>query len=291
MEIWIPITIAAAFLQNLRSMLQKRATGTLSVNGATYIRFYYAIPVVWIYLLALGVQQDVPPVTAEFLMHCLLGGFGQIAATALLIASFTHDNFAVGTTFSKSEVALTALVGFVILGDTLAGSQWLGIAVSFFGVALMSWRGALASLFLGNRALLLGILAGAGFAVAAVNYRAAALSLAHGDFLMRAGLTLAVSVTLQTIAMGAYLLAREPGEFTRVRHNWRSALWVGLLGAAASAAWFSAMTLVNAGLVRALGQVELLFTFLTAMWFFKEAISQRQIAGAVLVVVGIWLLL
>jgi len=290
-EIWIPITIAAAFLQNLRSMLQKRATGTLSVNGATYIRFYYAIPFVWIYLLVLGVQQDVPPVTAEFLLHCLLGGFGQIAATALLIASFSHDNFAVGTTFSKSEVALTALVGFVILGDTLAGSQWLGIAVSFFGVALMSLRGALASLFRGNRALLLGILAGAGFAIAAVNYRAAALSLAHGDFLMRAGLTLAVSVTLQTIAMGAYLLAREPGEFTRVCHNWRSALWVGLLGAAASAAWFSAMTLVNAGLVRALGQVELLFTFLTAMWFFKEAISQRQIAGAVLVVVGIWLLL
>ncbi len=291
MEIWIPITIAAAFLQNLRSMLQKRATGTLSVNGATYIRFYYAVPFVWIYLLALGIDQDVPSVSPEFLMHCLLGGLGQIAATAFLIASFSHDNFAVGTTFSKSEVALTALVGFVILGDTLAGSQWLGIAVSFCGVALMSLRGAFTDLFRGNRALLLGMLAGAGFAIAAVNYRAAALSLAHGDFLIRAGLTLAVSVTLQTIIMGAYLLAREPGELTRVRQNWRSALWVGLLGAAASAAWFSAMTLMNAGLVRALGQVELLFTFLTSIWFFKEVVSRRQIAGAVLVVVGIWVLL
>ena len=291
MELWIPITIAAAFLQNLRSMLQKRATGMLSVNGATYIRFYYAVPFVWIYLLALGVGQNVPSVSTEFLLHCLVGGLGQIAATAFLVASFTHDNFAVGTTFSKSDVALTALVGFAILGDSLAGSQWLGIAVSFCGVALLSMRGALAGLFQGNRAMLLGMLAGVGFAVAAVNYRAAALSLDHGDFLMRAGLTLAVSVTLQTIVMGAYLLVREPGEFTRIHRNWRSALWVGLLGAAASAAWFSAMTLVNAGLVRAVGQVELLFTFLTSIWFFKEVVNRRQIAGAVLVVFGIWLLL
>jgi len=41
--LWIPLTLAAAFLQNLRSLLQKRLTGALSVNGAAYVRFCYAL--------------------------------------------------------------------------------------------------------------------------------------------------------------------------------------------------------------------------------------------------------
>ena len=71
----------------------------------------------------------------------------------------------------------------------------------------------------------------------------------------------------------------------------RTSIWVGLIGGAASACWFTAMTLVNAGLVRALGQVELLFTFAASVWFFRERITLRQIIGAALIVVGIWLLL
>lgn len=291
MEIWIPITIGAAFLQNLRSMLQKRAVGTLSVNGATYIRFCYALPFVLLYLLYLGLDRGLPEVSTKFLLHCLVAGVAQITGTAFLVASFTHDNFAVGTTFSKTEVALTAMFGFIVLGDTLGASEWTGIAVSFVGVALMSARGAIREIFRGNRALLLGMLSAVGIAIAAVNYRAAALSLPDGDFLIRASLTLAVSVTLQTIVMGGYLLVREPGEMTRVFRNWRLAVWVGLVGGVASAGWFTAMTLVNAGLVRALGQVELLFTFLASIWFFKENVSRKEISGALLVVVGIYLLI
>jgi drug/metabolite transporter (DMT)-like permease len=137
----------------------------------------------------------------------------------------------------------------------------------------------------------LGVLSGTGFAVAAVSYRAAALSLPEGDFLIRAGFTLAVTVTLQTLIMGAFIGLREPGELGRVLASWRSSIRVGLLGAAASACWFTAMTLVNAGLVRALGQVELLFTFMASIWVFRERVSAREVVGAVLIVLGIWLLL
>ena len=53
MELWIPITIAAAFMQNLRSALQKYLKGRLSTGGATYSRFFYAVPFAWLYLAAL----------------------------------------------------------------------------------------------------------------------------------------------------------------------------------------------------------------------------------------------
>jgi len=290
MEIWIPITIFAAFLQNLRSMMQKRATGNLSVSGASYTRFCYALPFAWIYLAWLAASRGLPGINSEFLTYCLLGGVAQILGTAFLLSSFTYDNFSVGTAFSKTEVVQTALFGLVILGDTLSGSALGGVAISFLGVIILSNPGRLGNLVRGNRALVLGVLTGTGFAVAAVSYRAASLSLPSGDFLVRAGCTLAVTVSIQTLIMGIYIGIREPGELARVAGSWRSSIWVGLLGAAASACWFSAMTLVNAGLVRALGQVELLFTFVASIWFFKEKITPKEIVGALLIVLGIWLL-
>ncbi len=53
MEAWIPITIAAAFLQNTRSALQKHLKGDLTNLGAAYVRFLYAWPFALIYVAGL----------------------------------------------------------------------------------------------------------------------------------------------------------------------------------------------------------------------------------------------
>ncbi len=49
---WIPITIFAAFMQNLRSVLQKHIKGRLSTGGASYVRFLYALPLSYVLLWA-----------------------------------------------------------------------------------------------------------------------------------------------------------------------------------------------------------------------------------------------
>jgi drug/metabolite transporter (DMT)-like permease len=291
LELWIPLTVLAAFLQNLRSALQRRAMADLSVNGATYTRFLYALPFVWAYLGWLAARQSLPAPNAEFVAYCVLGGIAQILGTASLVASFNHGNFSTGTAFSKTETVQAALFGLLLLGDTLTMSAAAGIGVSFVGVVILSSRGPLVDLVRGNRALVLGVLAGTGVGVASVSYRAAALALPSGDFLTRSGCTLALTVSLQTLMMGSWILWREPGQMARVLGSWRSSAWVGLTGAGASACWFSAMTLVSAGLVRALGQVELLFTFAAAIWVFGERVSAREVVGALLIVLGIWLLL
>ena len=51
MELWIPLTIAAAFFQNIRSAMQKHLKGKLSTLGAAYVRFLYAVPVSLLYLV------------------------------------------------------------------------------------------------------------------------------------------------------------------------------------------------------------------------------------------------
>ena len=44
MSLWIPITVAAAFLQNVRSAMQKHLKGVMGTTGATFVRFGYGLP-------------------------------------------------------------------------------------------------------------------------------------------------------------------------------------------------------------------------------------------------------
>jgi drug/metabolite transporter (DMT)-like permease len=297
-ELWIPITIAAAFVQNIRSVLQKRLTGRLSVNGASYARFCYALPFVWVYIAVLLTFRSLPTPGLEFWAYCMLGAVGQIVATSALVASFTYRNFAVGTAFSKTEVVQAAAFGLLVLGDAVSLEVLAGIAVSLIGVWLLSVKVRLRELFGGSlqlgtafgRASVLGLASGACFAVAIVCYRAASLSLPDGDYLIRASTTLAVAVTLQCLLMGIYLSWREAGEMTRVAAAWRPGIWVGVTGALASIGWFTAVTLEAAALVRGVGQVELIFAFAASVWLFKERVTGRELAGVAWIAVGVWLL-
>ena len=50
-ELAIPITIAAAFLQNVRSALQKHLKARLGTSGATFVRFGYGFPLALVYIV------------------------------------------------------------------------------------------------------------------------------------------------------------------------------------------------------------------------------------------------
>ena len=290
-ELWIPLTLAAAFLQNLRSLLQKRLTGALSVNGASYIRFCFALPFALIYLGLLSAEEALPPTGPEFWIYCLVGSLGQIFASACLLAAFTIRNFAVSTALSKTEVVQAALVGFLLLGDRVPTLAVVGIVLSLFGVLLMTSSLRLGDFLRADRGLALGLLAGTGLAAAVVGFRGAALALPEGGVFLRAGFVLATALIIQTLVMGLYLWQREPGQLMRVARAWRGGLWVGFCGVAASVGWFTAMTLQSAALVRALGQVELIFALLTSVLFFKEPLARRDLAGVLLLLIGIYLLL
>ena len=62
-------------------------------------------------------------------------------------------------------------------------------------------------------------------------------------------------------------------------------------GAVASIGWFTAMTIQNAALVRALGQIELVFTMVASVVVFREKIVRTELIGILLVVGGILILL
>lgn len=297
MEAWIPITIAAAFFQNLRSALQKHIRGRLSTAGAGYARFVYAWPFALVYVWGLNAAGlGWPTPNGTFLLYCLLGGTTQILFTVLLIHLFSFRNFAVGTTFSKLELIMVAVLGALVLGDGLGPVAILAVIVSAAGVMCLAMDEAHVTLRrliagLAERPTLIGLLCAACLGASVVFFRGGALALGHDSRLMAAGYTFAVSVVLQTLIMGAWLGWREPGELTRVLREWRLAGQVGVVGALASVCWFTAFTMQNAAYVRALGQIELVFTFASSALFFRERVRRREVAGILLIVGAILLLL
>lgn len=296
--LWIPLTIAAAFLQNLRTSLQKRLTSELSAIAATYVRFSFGLPVAALYVAALAAMTDatLPQPDARFFLYCLTGGLAQIMGTVLTVMLFAYRNFAIGSAYAKTETVQTALFGFVVLGDHLGIGSVAAILISLAGVLLISTtRSALTlrQFFTGllERPALMGIGAGACFGVSAVSYRAASLSFGRADFLMPAAFTLLCVMIFQTIIMTAWIAWREPGQLTATLRNWKISLLVGVTGAVASVGWFTAMTLENAAYVRALGQIELLFAMASSVFLFKEKIRRIEMLGTALVAAGILLLL
>ncbi len=295
--LWIPITIAAAALQTARNAFQRSLTGTLSALGATYTRFLFGFPFAALYaaLVLAGSDTPAPAPGAAFFGWTVLGGVAQILGTAFLLQLFQLRNFSTGIAFSKSEVLQVALVGMLVLGDAVSALAALAIAVATAGLVLLAreagslgWREAGRSLV--GRPALLGLGTGAGFAVAAVSFRAASLSLGL-PFVASAAATLATTTLIQTVLMTAFLRLREPGQLGAVARAWRRSLLPGLTGAAASACWFTAMTLEVAAYVRMLGLIEVLFGFGVTIFALRERPSRREVAGTALLVVAIVALL
>jgi drug/metabolite transporter (DMT)-like permease len=182
-----------------------------------------------------------------------------------------------------------ALFGLVFLGDRLTPLMALAILIATIGVVLMSLRpGTPAG---GNRPALVGISAGAMFALSAVGYRGGILSLELPNYVMAATFTLALGLVLQAALLSAYLAARDPGVLRAIFRAWRPSLAAGFLGALASQFWFLAFALATAASVRTLALVEVLFAQAISTFVFRQEITPREGAGIVLVVAGVALLL
>jgi drug/metabolite transporter (DMT)-like permease len=298
METWVVMTVAAAFLQNVRSTLQKYLKGRIGTTGATFVRFGFGLPFAFLFLgiLYYGMGYSLPTLHWTFGGWIVLAALAQIFAQALLIHLFSYRNFAVGTAYSRTEPAQAALFGLIFLSETVSWVVLMAIAISVAGVMLISIArtelnptALLTSL--ASRTVAIGLCSGTFFGIAAVGYRGASLSLGGPNFLMQGGVTLCAAITFQTIVMMVFIALRDPAEFRRIAAAWKPALAVGFVGASASFGWFTAMTLEKPAVVKAVAQIEMLFTFASTVFIFKERINRLEVAGCVAIVAGILLLL
>lgn len=279
---WIPITVWAAFAQTVRNAAQRSLTAELGTWGATLVRFLYGLPFAFVYFVL--VPGKIPELNPAFLGWTLLGSVSQIVATALLLRTMQERNFAIGVAYSKSEVLQVALFAFVFLGDPVTIPLGIAVACGTAGVLLLTggvpagWA---------TRPVLLGLASGAAFALAAVGYRGATLSLPGSGFLVVAAFTLLVAQALQTALLGGFLLMKESQTVLKAVKQWRPSLLAGFMGAAASAGWFTAFAIEPAAHVRTLGLVELVFSYAVSLKLFRERLARRELAGMALLAAGV----
>jgi len=209
---------------------------------------------------------------------------------------FSFKSFAVGTTLSKLEVVVVAILGAIILQDGLSTAAIIAIVICVTGVITLTADQSgirLTSLpaKVLSRDTLAGLVCAFFLGASVVGFRGASLSLQSDSFIVAAATTLAVSLLIQTLLMGFWITWREPDQWKKLMLEWRWATLIGLAGVLTSIAWFTAFTLQNASFVRAVGTIELLFTYLFSTRIFREKISRTEMTGMGLVVIGIILLL
>lgn len=298
MPLWIAITASAALFQCWRTALQQKLRGQMSVNAAGVVRYLYGVPVGFLLLGLHMLFFGSAPVTpnAAFFAYCAAGGLGQIVGTNLLIMAFGYRGFAVGTAYAKTEAVQGAILALILLGEHISWLAWFGIFVCVCGTLYLSLGGKK----LGPRdiltstlqpAALCGLSAGFFFAITSVWIKSANQSLGAADPILQALETLVVTNAMQTVMQGAYLVLREPAQVRVVFSSWRTSAQVGALSACGSACWFSAFALAPVAMVRAVGQVEILFTLLFSRFFLRERPSRAEIIGALTVVAGVVIVL
>ncbi len=288
---WIPITLAAATFQILRTSRQHRLRTVLTVNGAGYVRYAYGFPLAVVASIAtFGVAgEDIPSVPLRFWPIVAGAGAAQIGGTLALLRSFDLRDFAIGTVYSKTEVILVAVVSAIALDEPLEPLGWIAVVVCMVGVVWLAApdrvRDAVSSA--ADPAALMGVLAAAGFAVAAVGIRAGSTTLGDGSTWNRALFTLTAMLGIQTVLNGVQLAGASPRELGSVFRQWRAALPVGVLSVAGSACWAVAVTLTNAAKVRTLGQVELVMAFAISAWWLHDRHRRSEYLASALVMAGV----
>jgi drug/metabolite transporter (DMT)-like permease len=290
--LWAVFTIIAAAAQTVRNAAQRELTGTLGTVGATHVRFLFGCPFALLILAGVVLTgAGLPQPGLVFWPWVLAGALMQIAATALMLAAMEERSFVVAIAYIKTEPIQVALFGLVFLGDRVTVGMAAAILIATAGVIVMSLKAGTRGSGGGSRATILGLSAGACFALSAIGFRGAILSLHDPSYLMAATFTLTVGLVIQAALLSLYLALRNRAVLAAIVKAWRPSLFAGFMGATASQFWFLAFALATAASVRTLALVEVLFAQAISRFVFRQPVSAREGLGIVMIVIGVVLLM
>ena len=290
--LWAVFTLIAAAAQTARNAMQRELTATLGTVGATHVRFLFGFPFA-LFVFLPGVMffagYSLPSPPAIFWPWVVAGAVTQIAATATMLSVMGERSFVVAYAYIKTAPVQVALFGLIFLHDKVTPLTAAAIIIATAGVIVISLKPG-ASKVSTKRSTAIGIASGALFALSAIGYRGAILSLNLPHFVMAATFTLAIGLVMQAAMLTLYLLLREPKVLGNIMRAWKPSLFAGFMGAFASEFWFLAFAIATAASVRTLALVEVLFAQGVTHLVFKEPTTNRELGGVVLVVLGVLLL-
>src|SRR5262249_22890390 len=207
-SLWIPFTIIAALGQVARNAMQRPLTKPLGTWGATNIRFLFGFPfsVIFFVVVVLVSGDHVPWPTPAFWPWLLLCALSQIIATGLMLGAMNDRSFVLTTADLKTEAIQTAIFGLVFRGHHLTWLHVFAIVIATVGVVTTGLRPGAENGFAEVRPTIIGLVSAAAFALSAIGYRGAIITVPGVSFVTAASYTLVWGLFVQTVVLTIYLL-------------------------------------------------------------------------------------
>lgn len=291
--LWIPLVLAAAAAQTVRNAAQRSLIKSAGVLPATFVRFFYGMPfsVAGFAAIAVVTAHPLPSPSAAFLAWVSLGAIAQVAATSFFIGAMSRRSFVVVVVYSKTEILQIGLYSVLFLGERLSALAVGAIVLATTGVLLLSGKTVAqnhsgAGSWVSSGALL-GLAAGAAYALSAVGYRGAMIALQHPEPWVAGTYSVVWAQSIQVALLGGFLAMRNRRGLLQVMIEWRVSLLAGLMGALASMGWLTAYAMRSAVDVRIVGLVEVIYSYVLSRRVFRESVTRAELLGIGLVVVGI----
>jgi len=289
---WIFAAILAAIFQTFRTAYQKKLISLFGDFGSAYTRFIMAFPftiLLWIGCLIYE-RNGLPNLSLETLLYCVLGSFFQVIFTIALMNSFNYKNFATGVAFSKIDVLFAALIEILILNVVITNQVIIGICIGSVSVLFLSFAKTSENIFEAFSSVVksfvsigtpVGLLAGLAITLSQIFFRLSIVSM-DGSLLNRSLFLSVISLLFQIFVFGLYLYYFKKEEFFLIFKNLKACIPVGISGTGATVFWFIGFGLATVAEVKAVGQVELIFSVLISIFIFRERIRFNEFFGILL---------
>lgn len=257
--------------------MQRGLTARVGVAGASWARFIFALPFALISVsVVMRLERGTPTFDSGYSAWLLLGSLAQMLATGTMLLAMRDRSFVTVIAYTKTEPIQVAVFALVLLGEHLTPIKTAAVLLGTVAVMLFSWPRQRGDVARDLRSAGWGLLAGAGFALAAVGYRGAITHMQGVGFVSAATLTLALTLCIQTALCLLWLLIANRDALRKLFTAWRQSVPAGFAGALASQFWFLAFALQAAPAVRTLGLIEVLFAQLVSWRLMREKMARRE---------------
>lgn len=264
----------------------KIAVGQISPTAVVWLRFVIGIPILlFAFILR---KQFAFPKGSEWWYFALLGFLGisfhqWLQSNGLKTAQATTTSWIVST-----SPAFIAILGWLVLKETLNLVQSLGIALAMVGVMVVVSKGDLFSLAdgkFGTYGDFLILISAVNWAVFSILSRRGLLH--HPSTMM----TFWVMTIGWAITSVAFLANKNYVEFPQLdSRGWIAMIYLGVFTTGlAYIAWFDALSQLPAAQTGAFLFIEPLTSMVVAAIILSEQITPVSVLGGAVILVGIWM--
>jgi len=137
---WLPWALLSAAFAALTAIFAKIGVEDINSDLATFIRTVVILAVVAAILAARKSFQPLDSITGRSWLFLGLSGFATGASWLCYFRALQLGEASRVAPVDKLSVVLVALLGAVLLGETLALHTWAGVLLITGGVILVAWN-------------------------------------------------------------------------------------------------------------------------------------------------------